>query len=200
MVLRTNNLTFILEQLKFVSDLKRHIQIDAEGEKFICQRLSALFDQFFKSIPQESPQRYHSPGGLGSIDPFVIMKKIHFQKYGGLAYYSIATDGDYLYFYVSAVNGGMFKIGTGNGETKAGKIYLEKQIHFPIGTKVDEVNWVYLKGQLYLKISSKDPWFLDVINPSTFVKEGNVQLFCPSLFGHQSLINLNKNCPLLTDG
>jgi len=65
------------------------------------------------------------------------MKKIHFQKYAGLGYYSIATDGSYLYFYVSAINGGMFKIGTGHQGTKAGKVYLEKQIHFPIGTKVD---------------------------------------------------------------
>lgn len=65
------------------------------------------------------------------------MKKKHFQKYSGLAYYSITTDGNYLYIYVSAINGGMFKVGTGNGHTKAGKVYLEHQIHFPIGTKVD---------------------------------------------------------------
>lgn len=52
------------------------------------------------------------------------MKKIHFQKYPGLALYSIATDGDYLYIYISAVNGGMFKVGTGQNGTKAGKVYL----------------------------------------------------------------------------
>jgi hypothetical protein len=62
------------------------------------------------------------------------------------------------------------------------------------------VNWVYLKGKLYLKSSSKDPWILEVIDPNTFKKEGTVQLFCPSLFGQQSLINLNKNSPLMTDG
>jgi hypothetical protein len=93
------------------------------------------------------------------------MKKIHFQKYSGLSYYTITTDGKYLYIYISAINGGMFKIGTGQEDTRAGKIYLEKQIHFPIGTKVDEVNWVYLKGKIYLKSSSKDPWILDIINP-----------------------------------
>lgn len=128
------------------------------------------------------------------------MKKKHFQKYNGLAYYSIATDGKYLYIYVSAINGGMFKVGTGNQQTKAGKVYLEKQIHFPIGTKVDEVNWVYVKGKLYLKTSSRDPWLLEVYSPEAFKKEGNIQLFCPSLFGQQSLINLNKNTPILTDG
>ena len=42
-----------------------------------------------------------------------------------------------LDFYVSAINGGMFKIGTGNEGTKAGKVYQERSMHFPIGTKVD---------------------------------------------------------------
>ena len=62
------------------------------------------------------------------------------------------------------------------------------------------MNWVYLKGKLYLKTSSKDPWILDIISPLTLKKEGSVQLFCPSLFGHPSLANINKNTPLLTDG
>lgn len=88
------------------------------------------------------------------------MKKVHFQKIPGLLHYSIATDGTYLYFYISAINGGMFKVGTGNNGSKAGRIYLEKQVYFPIGTKVEEVGWVYLKGKLYLKLGSKDPWIL----------------------------------------
>ena len=94
----------------------------------------------------------------------------------------------------------MYKIGTGRGNTKAGKIYIEKQIHFPVGTKVEEVNWVYLKGKLYLKTSTKDPWMLEMINPETLTKEGLVQLFCPALFGQLSLINLNKMGSLMTDG
>jgi hypothetical protein len=128
------------------------------------------------------------------------MKKKHFQKFSGLAYYSIATDGNFLYIYVSAVNGGMFKVGTGQGNTHPGKVYLERQLHFPIGTKVDEVAWVYAHGKLYLKTSSKDPWLLEVYSPETLRKEGSVQLFCPSLFGLQSLVNLNKSAPILTDG
>ena len=128
------------------------------------------------------------------------MKKAHFQKYPGLGFYSVTTDGPFLYIFVSSVNGGMYKIGTGQNGTKAGKVYLEKPIHHPVGTKVDEVSWVYLKGKIYLKISSKDPWVIEVISPETLEKEGMVQLFCPSLYGQQSLLNLNKNPPLLTDG
>jgi hypothetical protein len=69
-----------------------------------------------------------------------------------------------------------------------------------VGQRLDEVCWVYLKEKLYLKVSSKDPWILDVINPFNFKREGNIELLCPSLFGIQSLININKNSPLLTDG
>jgi hypothetical protein len=52
------------------------------------------------------------------------MKKIHFQKQTGLSFCSIATDGKYLYIYVSAINGGMYKIGTGNNGSIAGKVYF----------------------------------------------------------------------------
>lgn len=128
------------------------------------------------------------------------MKKIHFHKVAGLAYYSVTTDGQYLYVYVSAINGGMFKFGTGNGGTVAGKLYFEKQINLPIGTKLEEVNWVYLKDKLYLKTSSKDPSSLDVYSALDFKKLGTVQLACKSLFGHNVLLTMNKNSILLTDG
>ena len=64
------------------------------------------------------------------------MKKIHFQKVNGLSTYSIATDGAYLYIYVSAINGGMWKVGAGSNGTIAGKIYNEKLMNSPIGSKV----------------------------------------------------------------
>ena len=64
------------------------------------------------------------------------MKKIHFQKVAGLGYYSVTTDGQYLYVYVSAINGGMYKFGTGNNGTIAGKLYFEKPFNLPIGTKL----------------------------------------------------------------
>ena len=54
----------------------------------------------------------------------MLMKKTHFQKLPGLAFYSVTTDGTYLYVYVSAVNGGMYKFGTGNNGTLAGKLYF----------------------------------------------------------------------------
>lgn len=133
-------------------------------------------------------------------EAFMIMKKVHFQKNQGLGFFSITTDGTYLYIYVSAINGGMFKVGTGRNSSIAGKIYLEREIYSQVNSKVDEVNWVYLNGKLYLKNSAKDPSSLEVINPETFKSESIMELNCPALFGHQALVNLNRNSILLTDG
>lgn len=136
-VLRTCNQSYILEQLRFISELSKHIDLSLELETAICNHVSKVLSSFFALVPQESSSKYHYPESLWNRESFFIMKKKHFQKYNGLAYYTIATDGNYLYIYVSAINGGMFKVGTGNGHTKAGKVYLERQLHFPIGTKVD---------------------------------------------------------------
>lgn len=54
----------------------------------------------------------------------MIMKKIHFQKQNGLNFFSVTNDGTYLYIYVSSINGGMYKVGTGRNGTIEGKIYL----------------------------------------------------------------------------
>jgi hypothetical protein len=85
----------------------------------------------------------------------MIMKKIHFQRQNGLGFFSMTNDGTYLYIYVSSINGGMYKIGTGRNSSIPGKVYLEKEILLPVGSKLDEVNWVYLKGKLYLKTTSR---------------------------------------------
>jgi len=123
-ILRTNNQSYILEQLRFISELHRHLPVSPELEGIICAHVSKLFNHFFASIPQEATSKFHYPESLWNRESFLIMKKKHFQKFNGLAYYSIATDGSYLYIYVSAVNGGMFKVGTGQGNTHPGKVYL----------------------------------------------------------------------------
>ena len=47
---------------------------------------------------------------------------------------------------------------------------------------------------------SKDSSYLEVIDPPSFKKLGNIQLACQSLFGHHILNTLNKNSIILTDG
>jgi hypothetical protein len=62
------------------------------------------------------------------------------------------------------------------------------------------VAWVWVKGKLYLRSSSKESRNLDIIDPETFKIEGCLQLHCPALFGHVIVQNINKNNPLLSDG
>lgn len=89
------------------------------------------------------------------------MKKLLFQKQN-FYYNSLTTDGQYLYLIVSCPNGGMFKIGTGENSVP-GKVYLHVNTN-----KSDEVAWVWVKGKLYLRSSSKEARNLDIIDPETF--------------------------------
>jgi len=60
----------------------------------------------------------------------------------------MTTDGRYLYLYISGLNGSIYKIGTGNENTVAGKVYFEKQVN-----RNDMVCWVWIDGWLYLRNS-----------------------------------------------
>ena len=61
---------------------------------------------------------------------------------------SLATDGSYLYLYISSANGGMFKLGTGKNSI-AGKIYMYTAVN-----KHEDIAWVYLDSHLYVRASS----------------------------------------------
>ena len=160
-----------------------------------------MCQDLLEKVPVVEEQEYHMPKKLWDKgEAFMILKKVHFQKNGGIGYYSVTTDGTYLYIYISAINGGMYKVGTGYNSSIAGKIYLEREIHSQVNAKSDEINWVYFKGKIYLRVSSKDPFIIDVINTDTFKTESNIELNCQPLFGHQALINLNRNSQMLTDG
>lgn len=142
----------------------------------------------------ESPPKLHFLRSLCDCGGFKIAKTAHFQKQS-FQTTSLTTDGIFLYLYVSASNGGMYKIGTLEGGNIAGKIYL-----FTAVTRQDEVSWVFCKGKLYLRSSSKEFGNIEIICPNTFKTEGFIQLYCPEIFGHPSLQLINKNYPLLTDG
>jgi len=89
----------------------------------------------------------------------------------------------------------MYKIGTGEGGSVAGKIHLYAPVN-----KVEEICWVYCKEKLYLRNTSREIGSLEIIDPNTFKAEGLLQLHCPEIFNHPTLQLVNKNYPLLTDG
>ena len=65
---------------------------------------------------------------------------------------SITTDGDYIYLYISITQrGGMYKIGTGENNTLAGKVYLHTSTE-----REGEVAWVYCQGKLYSRRANEE--------------------------------------------
>lgn len=79
---------------------------------------------------------------------------------------SITTDGTYLYIYAAQPEGGMFKVGTGNGSL-CGKVYL-----YATAESSENRSWAYCRGKLYAKTGGREAGTLAVYCPSTFKQEG----------------------------
>lgn len=90
----------------------------------------------------------------------------------------MATDGPYLYLYVTGVNGKMFKVGTGRQGSIAGKVYFKKTV-----SRQEQVCWVCIGDRLYLRNTSRTLGLLEVLSTDDFALIGFVQLNSPELFG-----------------
>jgi hypothetical protein len=110
---------------------------------------------------------------------------------------SIATDGEYLYLYVSIMaKPMMYKIGSGaSPKTIPGKVYLSRR-----GDKDGEICWVYCKGKLYFKRADDDLGVLTVYDAETLGLVGEVKLISEEIFNQPVCQRTNRLCPLLTDG
>lgn len=171
---------------------KKLAEFDTQIAESLAKRLSPVLEEI-KLLSGKSPY-LHYINVLCNEGGFKISNVAHFQKQSFLNS-SMTTDGAYIYLYISAANGGMYKIGTGERGTVPGRVYLYAAV-----SKLEEVCWVYVKGKLYLRNSSREFGTLEIIDPETFKMTGLVQIYCPDIFGHQSMQMINKNFPLLTDG
>ena len=110
---------------------------------------------------------------------------------------SITSDGQYLYLYISQVqSASMFKIGTGMGNSVAGKVTQQVTVE-----KEGDLTWVYCQGKLYARRNNIDFGSLFVYDPKNFKKLGEARLICDDVFrGNKMLKKHNTNYPLLTDG
>lgn len=91
----------------------------------------------------------------------------------------------------------MFKIGTGEGNTLAGKVYFH--------TKTDltgALQWVYLNNKIYARMVDESLGLLNVISPDNFSVQGTVSLHCDEkdLLNNATSARFNKGYPLITDG
>ena len=123
---------------------RRSLQDDLVG------LLEAQAQRIREKVEQDENFQIHYLNSLCNQGGFMISKVAQF-CFKGYQTVSITNDGTYLYIYVGAQNGGLYKIGTGRGGTVPGQIYL-----FQNTNKQEDVSWVYLKGRLYLRSSQKD--------------------------------------------
>ena len=109
----------------------------------------------------------------------------------------MTTDGEYLYLCMSqSQSANMFKIGTGERGTVAGRVTLSQPIE-----REGDLSWVYCQGRLYARRNNVDFGTLLVYDPKNFKKLGEARLICDDLLrGNKALKTTNSNYPLLTDG
>jgi hypothetical protein len=91
--------------------------------------------------------------------------------------------------------GGMYKIGTGENDTIAGKVYLSVP-----SDKDGDVTWVFCQNKLYMRRAQEELGSLTIIDPNTFQVCGKAKLCCGEVFTQQGAQNFNRNYPLLSDG
>jgi other hect domain ubiquitin protein ligase E3 len=118
----------------------------------LTQQLHDLFSPILERVKISAHEAtyLHHINNLCDEGGFKIAKVTHFQKQNFFNT-SVATDGSFIYIYVSSCNGGMYKIGTGEAGTIPGKIYLFSPV-----SRVEEVCWVYCKGKLYLRNNARE--------------------------------------------
>jgi hypothetical protein len=148
-----------------------------------------------KSIHSDTKSYHHL--AQGSIYGSILLPKEATADYQADGVSSLATDGTYLYLYWCSGRGGMFKIGTGEGNSLAGKVYLHQRNEIN-----GSITWVYLKNKLYARKVDEALGVLTVLSPDTFAVEGNISLHCndKNILNNASSARFNKRYPLLTDG
>ena len=91
---------------------------------------------------------------------------------------SLTTDGTYLYLSITAPQRGqLLKIGTGENDTVAGKVYLQVP-----SEREGDITWVYCQGKLYSRRANEELGQLIIYDPLTLKEEGMAKLFCGEAF------------------
>ncbi|KAL4466976.1 hypothetical protein ABPG74_010573 [Tetrahymena malaccensis] len=185
-----------LIQLLDIIEESKQLLNEAEQDTFI-QRFSAVINPCFDKIEKQIKMgsKLHYMRNLCDQGGFKVSS---FQQFYKQSFFttSMTTDGTYLYIYISSADGGIYKIGTGNNNTIPGKVYVSQQV-----SKSEEVCWVYLKGSLYLRTSTKEQsGLIDIYNCDTLELVDTIQLKNEDIFEGAQQQQLNKNFPLLSDG
>ena len=186
--------TKILSTLFIIYEISENYP-DADNIISSVQNTMIHYINELKSIHTETKGYHHL--AQGSIYGSILLPKEAAADYQNDSTSSLTTDGTYLYIYWCSGRGGMFKIGTGEGNSLAGKVYLHVRTEL-----TGSVSWVYLNNKLYARRVDEALGVVNVISPDTFAMEGTVSLHCDDkdILSNASSARFNKKYPLLTDG
>ncbi|CDW79829.1 hect domain and rcc1-like domain-containing protein [Stylonychia lemnae] len=160
-------------------------QAEPQLKKYLKQMVDFAENQ--KSLHYLSSNSIH---GLISIAKYISFNNINENNC------SITTDGLYIYLLISiAQRACMYKIGTGENGTLAGKIYLNVPTD-----REGEITWVYCQGKLYSRRANEELGLITIIDPVTLKPESTAKLFFGDAYQNPTAQSMNRYYPLLSDG
>ena len=201
---------FIKTNLKNKDKLDQNILNDKSNP--LNLRLKDIFDNF----KENDFNLYPIMRAYSIVDYFTISKCLiyYYVKTSFINSCCSCTDGTYIYFYLSGIDGCKLKIGTGYNNTEKGKVYLcvqnieERGIENDLNSNL----WVYCNGKIYQKANRVDEYSdnvydnkkeignLNIINPDTLQVENSIKLLFPQNCLNDSIVHRNQNYVLLSDG
>ena len=167
-----------------------------EGDSIISnvQESMVLYLNQLKSLYENTKSFHHL--AQGSIYGCILMPNEATMEYNPDSVSSLTTDGTYLYVYWCSGRG-LFKIGTGENGTLAGRVYLHKRTEL-----TGSLTWVYLKNKIYARCSDQALGVITIVSPDTLQTEGNLSLYCEGqdVLNNPICARYNKRYPIITDG
>ena len=186
--------TKILSTLSIIYEISEKYQ---DADKIVSKLAKTMkhYINQLKSMHNDTKSYHHL--AQGSFYGCIALPKEAEADYQVEATSSLTTDGTYLYLYWCSGRGGMFKIGTGEGNSLAGKVYLHVKTEL-----TGSLQWVYLNNKIYARKVDESLGVLTLISPDNFLTLGTVSLQCDDkeLFNNAASSRINKSYPLLTDG
>ena len=201
---------FLKTNLKNKDNLDKSILSDEQNPLIL--RLKDLFIYF----KENDFNLYPIMRAYSIVDYFTISKSIiyYFVKSTFINSCCSCTDGTYIYFYLSGIDGCKLKVGTGYNGTEKGKVYLciQNSDERGIENNINSNQWVYCNGKIYQKWNKIDEYSdniseskkeignINVINPESLEVENKIKLLFPPNCINDTIINRNTNYVLLSDG
>ena len=201
---------FLKINLKNKDNLDKSILSDEQNPLIL--RLKDLFIYF----KENDFNLYPIMRAYSIVDYFTISKSIiyYFVKSTFINSCCSCTDGTYIYFYLSGIDGCKLKVGTGYNGTEKGKVYLciQNSDERGIENNINSNQWVYCNGKIYQKWNKIDEYSdniseskkeignINVINPENLEVENTIKLLFPPNCINDTIINRNTNYVLLSDG